>query len=56
MVLLIIEYRPQDVVKAALSGRDFQSPAERSDARRRPLEEHGHAILILRLKGRLVIK
>lgn len=51
MALFVIDYSRSGVVKLEMTGRDYQSGAESSDARRHVLQIHGGVILILRLQG-----
>lgn len=51
MALFVIDYSRSGVVKLDLTGSDYQSSTESSDARRKALQAHGHVILILRLQG-----
>lgn len=51
VVLFVIEYSRVDAVRFAVTGRDYQSSAAASEARRELLERHGGAILIVRLQG-----
>lgn len=51
MALFVFDYSRTSVVKLELTGREYQSSAMSSDARRRLLQEYGDAILIMRLQG-----
>lgn len=51
--LFVVEYSRADVVRQALSGRDYQSGFAASGQRREALRRHGNAIAIYRLQGYL---
>jgi sulfate permease, SulP family len=51
VVLFVFEYGRLDVVRHEMVGSRFQSSVETTPERRAALEEHGHAILIVRLQG-----
>lgn len=51
IVLFVVESGRVDSVRHVLTGGDYQSTFEVSEERRRMLQEHGSAILIVRLQG-----
>jgi sulfate permease, SulP family len=51
VVLFVFEYGRLDIVRHEMVGSGFQSSVETTPERRAALEEHGHAILIIRLQG-----
>jgi SulP family sulfate permease len=51
MILFVVDYSRVDIIKAVLSGRDYHSNVDRSIELRRTLQEHGDAIVVLRLQG-----
>lgn len=50
-VLFVVEYGRIEIVRHVLTGRDYQSGADGSEARHRALQSAGDAILIVRLQG-----
>ncbi|WP_421722803.1 SulP family inorganic anion transporter [Bauldia sp.] len=50
-VLFVIEYGRVEIVRYIMTGRDYQSSNETSEARRAVLRTAGDAILIVRLQG-----
>jgi sulfate permease, SulP family len=53
VILFAVEYGRIDIVRHEMTGADFQSGAEGVEKRREFLQEHGEAILIMRLQGYL---
>jgi sulfate permease, SulP family len=51
VVLFVFEYGRLETVRHEMIGSRFQSSVETTPERRAALEEHGHAILIVRLQG-----
>ena len=51
VVLFVFEYGRLETVRHEMVGSGFQSSVETTEKRREALEEHGHAILIIRLQG-----
>ena len=51
VVLFVLEYGRVDSIRHVLTGEDYQSTFENSEERRQSLEQHGSAILIVRLQG-----
>ncbi len=50
-VLFVVEYGRVEIVRHVLTGRDYQSGNDSSEARRSALQAAGDAILIVRLQG-----
>jgi SulP family sulfate permease len=51
IALFVFEYSRLDIVRHEIAGSGYQSSVETTERRRDVLQEHGHAILIMRLQG-----
>lgn len=51
IVLFVVESGRIDSIRHVLTGQDYQSTSEASEARRASLQRHGAAILIVRVQG-----